>query len=258
MSARVSVKQRLASGETLGAVWLSLGSAAIAEFAAAAGVDLIVIDRQHGLWDRASLEAAIGVARETSVLVRVADHAPTSISEALDAGVEGVIAPLVESAEQARAIVAAARFPPDGARSGGGVRPLKDFVAYVERARRETIVGVMIETRAGVERASEIAAVEGVDFVFIGMGDLSLSLDEFPAPGPRHAAALVEILAACRRAKKPCGAFTGSAEAAARRAREGFSLVTVASDVDLMREGIVAATRGFAQAFKQTRELPKS
>jgi len=258
MNAPVCVKQRLASGESLGAIWLSLGSAAIAEFAAAAAPDLIVIDRQHGLWDRGSLEAAIGLARKTSVLVRLADHAPTSISEALDAGAEGVIAPLVESAGQARAIVVAARFPPDGARSGGGVRPLKDFAAYVERARRDTIVGAMIETRAGVERAREIAEVEGVDFVFIGTGDLSLSLGEFPTPGRRHAAALIKILAACQQAQKPCGAFTGSAEAAARRSAEGFALVTVASDVDLLREGFSAATQGFAQAFKQTRELPTS
>jgi 2-keto-3-deoxy-L-rhamnonate aldolase RhmA len=251
MSGRI--KQRLAEGETLGAIWLSLGSAAIAEFAAAASPDLIVIDRQHGLWDRAALEAAIGGTRPASVLVRLADHAATSISEALDAGAEGVIAPLVESADQARAIVAAARFPPLGLRSGGGVRPLKDFVAYVERARRETVVGVMIETAAGVAQASQIAAVEGVDFVFIGTGDLSLSLDEFPIPGVKHARALADILAACRRAQKPCGAFTGSAEAAARLADAGFAMVTVASDVDLMREGFLAT-----RAFQRSSERKKS
>jgi 2-keto-3-deoxy-L-rhamnonate aldolase RhmA len=252
------VKKRLERGENLGAIWLSLGSPAIAEFAAAAAPDLIVIDRQHGLWARASLEAAVGVARPISVLARLADHAPTSISEALDAGAEGVIAPLVESADQARAIVAAARFPPQGARSGGGVRPVKDFVAYVERARRETVVGVMIETRTGVENAKEIADVEGVDFVFIGTGDLSLSLDEFPAPGAKHAQALAEILAACRRAGKACGAFTGSVEAAARRRAEGFVLVTVSTDVDLIRDGFRAAKQSFADVPKQTREPQKS
>jgi 2-dehydro-3-deoxyglucarate aldolase/4-hydroxy-2-oxoheptanedioate aldolase len=163
-----------------------------------------------------------------------------------------VIAPLVESAAQARAVVSAAHFPPRGARSGGGVRPLKDFVGHVERARRDTIVGVMIETRAGLANAAEIAEVEGVDFVFVGTGDLALSLDEFPAPGFLHEQALVDILVSCRRVEKPCGAFTGSLEAAARRAREGFRLVTVAGDIDLIRDGVFTAARNFREASNQT------
>ena len=73
--------------------------------------------------------------------------------------------------------------------------------------RRETVVGVMIETRKGLGNAEAIAATEGVDFVFIGTGDLALSLGEFPKPGEAHAKACAAILAACRRAGKPCGAY---------------------------------------------------
>ena len=80
------------------------------------------------------------------MLVRLADLQPASIAEALDAGAEGVLAPLVETAEQARALAAAAHYPPKGVRSGGGVRPGRDFAAYVARARTQTIVGAMIET----------------------------------------------------------------------------------------------------------------
>jgi 4-hydroxy-2-oxoheptanedioate aldolase len=103
-----SLRQKFASGRPLGALWLSLGSPAIAELAAAAEPDLIVFDCQHGLWDRATLEAGIGhAARAAPVMVRLADHAPASISEALDAGAEAVLAPLVETADEARAFAAA-------------------------------------------------------------------------------------------------------------------------------------------------------
>jgi 2-keto-3-deoxy-L-rhamnonate aldolase RhmA len=239
-----TLKRKLASGRPLGALWLSLGSPAIAEFAAAAAPDVIVIDRQHGLWDRAALEAGVAAAaRGAPVMARLADHQPVSISEALDAGAEAVLAPLVETAEQAGAIVSAARFPPVGTRSGGGVRPGRNFAAYVERARRDTVVGVMIETRLGLENAERIASVEGVDFVFIGTGDLALSLGEFPDVGEGHAKACAAILEACRRAEKPCGAYAFSPTHAKALLAQGFRLVTVGGDLDLMRDGLAAAAR---------------
>jgi 2-keto-3-deoxy-L-rhamnonate aldolase RhmA len=239
-----SLRQKLESGRALGALWLSLGSPAIAELAAAAEPDLIVIDRQHGLWDRATLEAGVGqAARGAPVMVRLADHAPASVSEALDAGAEAVLAPLVETAGQARAFAVAARFPPEGSRSGGGVRPGKGFAAYVERMRRETVVGVMIETRAGLANAQAIADAEGVDFVFVGTGDLALSLGEFPAPGRAHAEACAAVLAACQRAGKPCGAYAFSVASALAFLKQGFRLVNVGADLELVRDGLAAAAR---------------
>jgi len=236
----MSLRASLSSGRPLGALWLSLGSPALAELAAAAAPDFIVIDRQHGLWERATLEAAI---RDVPVMVRLSDHAATSVAEALDAGAEAVLAPLVETAAQARAIVAAAHYPPLGIRSGGGVRPGRNFAAYVEKARAETVVGVMIETRAGLAAADEIAETPGVDFVFIGTGDLALSLGEFPAIGEGHARACAEILGACRRAGKPCGAFTFSPAMAKAFVAQGFQIVTLADDIGLARDGFAAAAR---------------
>ena len=238
-----SLRAKLATGRPLGALWLSLGSPALAEFAALAAPDLIVIDRQHGLWDRAALEAGVAASLSATVMVRLADHQAVSVSEALDAGAEAVLAPLVESASQARDIVAAAHYPPRGLRSGGGVRPGRDFAAYVERARRETVVGVMIETSAGLAAASDIAAVEGVDFVFIGTGDLALSLGEFPKVGAAHGRACAEILAACRRAGKPCGAFAFSPDMAKAMVAQGFQVVTVGNDIEIVRSGFSAAAR---------------
>ena len=116
-----SLRRRLRGGETVGAFWFALGSPALVEMACEAAPDVLVLDAQHGLWHRPSLEHAIGmVAGRQPVLVRTADASPRSIGEALDAGAEGVLVPMIETAEQAAEVVAAARFPPDGRRSAGG------------------------------------------------------------------------------------------------------------------------------------------
>jgi 2-keto-3-deoxy-L-rhamnonate aldolase RhmA len=207
-----------------------------------------VIDLQHGLWDRASLEHAIGVIPPSlPVLVRVAENTPSAIGQALDAGAEGVIVPLVETAQQARAAVRAAHYPPYGERSGGGVRPLANFLDYVEAARRAVVVCVMIETERGVRNARAIAATEGVDLVFIGTGDLALSLGTFPAFDARHEAACQHVLAACRAEWTLCGTFTGSLDAARARREQGFRMVVTVNDIDLVAKGVGQATELYAQ-----------
>src|SRR6218665_1377787 len=104
---------------------LPLGSAALAEIAARSVPAAIVLDLQHGLWERGSLEAAAGIAGVcTSVIARTADFSAPAVGAALDAGVAAVMAPLVESADDARVLAGASRYPPQGRRSGGGVRPL--------------------------------------------------------------------------------------------------------------------------------------
>lgn len=173
----MKLRQRLGR-QPLAALWMSIGSATIIELAGAAGADAIVIDVQHGLWNRTNLEAAVGaVAPAASALVRVAENTALAIGQALDTGAEGVIVPLIEDGAAAAQAVAAARFPPQGHRSGGGVRPLASgFMDYCAIANERTVVGVMIETVRGVENASAIARTPGVDFVLIGTGDLALSL----------------------------------------------------------------------------------
>jgi 2-keto-3-deoxy-L-rhamnonate aldolase RhmA len=142
----LGLRARLARNLPLGVFWMSTGSSAVMELAASAAPDAIVIDAQHGLWDRQNLEHAVGlVSNRVPVLVRTADASPIAISQALDSGAEGVIVPLIETDTQAAAAVAAARFPPHGSRSGGGVRPLAhDFARYYAAANDRTVVGVMI------------------------------------------------------------------------------------------------------------------
>jgi len=240
-----SLKTSLATGRCLGVVWLSLGSVAIAELAARSRPDAIVIDMQHGLWGRSDLEAAIGVIPSgIPVIVRVAENTALAIGTALDAGAEGVIVPLVETAKQARRAVSYAKYPPHGIRSGGGVRPLQDFVNYVG-ASDSIVVMVMVETAKGLANAEEIAAVDGVDMVFIGTGDLALSIGAFPKPSHNHAIACADIHRAGRAAWIPTGIFTGGADMARARRDQGYRLVVIANDIDLVQGGLAASVARF-------------
>lgn len=229
---------KLRRGEPASCVWLSLGSVALAEIAAEQSPDAVVLDSQHGLWDVTSTHAALAaVAPYATPLVRVAANTGHAIGSALDAGAQGVIVPLIDTAEQAVAAVAAARFPPVGGRSGGGVRPLRDFPAYVADCAAETLVALMIETRAGLDNAAAIAAVAGIDMIFIGPGDLGLALGDPSALEP----AIAVILDAARAAGVPCGIFTGDAPMARRRIAQGFAFVVAAEDAGLNRRAVAAA-----------------
>jgi 2-dehydro-3-deoxyglucarate aldolase/4-hydroxy-2-oxoheptanedioate aldolase len=161
----------------------------------------------------------------------------------LDAGAAGVIVPLVETAEEAARAVGLSRYPPAGRRSAGGVRPLTAFGAY-HRSAADTLVAVMIETAAGVSAAAAIAAVPGVDAVFIGTGDLALSLGCAPGDAA-HAAACASVLAACQAARMPCGAFTVSAADAAARRAQGYRLVVLENDIGLAVTGFGAAVQAW-------------
>ncbi|MBS7701149.1 MAG: aldolase [Cryobacterium sp.] len=247
-----SLRQHLTGGGQFGAFWFSLGSPTLVELATQAGPDAIVIDAQHGLWDRQSLEHAVAATGgKVPLLVRTLDATKGAISTALDAGAVGVIAPLIETAEEALRVVEAARFPPHGARSGGGVRPLAgDFAAYYAQANSHTLVGVMIETAAGVANAEAIAAVEGIDLVLIGTGDLAISLGTFPAADQRHEEACSTVLAACRKAGIACGIFTPHAEVAAARAGQGYNMTVVANDIDVVSRGFASAQSAFRRETK--------
>src|SRR5947209_3165191 len=206
----LGLRARFARKSPIGAFWMTTGSTAVMEVAAEAAPDAIVIDAQHGLWDRTNLEHAVGlVSNRVPVLVRTGDASAISISQALDTGAEGVIAPLIETDAQAAAAVVAARFPPHGSRSGGGVRPLtRDFARYYAAANDRTVVGVMIETQRGVHNASAIANTKGIDLVFVGTGDLAISLGGFPNVDKRHEDACKTVLDTCRAVGVPCGIFT--------------------------------------------------
>lgn len=242
------LRARLAAGGPLGAMWLSLGSPAVAECMADCRPDAVVFDLQHGLWTRERLEAGIAAVRQRAVpLVRTLSARPEDIAVALEAGAAGVVVPMIEGGEAAAAAVAATRYPPDGLRSGGGVRPLLDFAGHVAAWRAAPpFVAAMIETAAGLEAAAGIAAARGLDMVFVGTGDLALSLGTFPEFGPDHEAAVERIIAAAQAAGRPAGVFTLNETAGAAWRARGARLTVLACDNEAVRLAAAGAQSQFA------------
>jgi 2-keto-3-deoxy-L-rhamnonate aldolase RhmA len=241
--------------QPLAALWMAMGSVTIIELAAAARADAVVLDMQHGLWDRMTLETAVGAAApHAAVLVRVAENSAVAIGQALDAGAEGVIVPLVEDGAEAAAAVAAARFPPHGRRSGGGVRPLAaGFLDYCASASDRTAVGVMIETGRGAGNAAAIARTPGVDFVLIGTGDLALSV----GGGARRDEACARILQACRDAGTPCAIYTPAVDEAIARVRDGYAMVVTATDIAVVSQGFGGAMERFRNGLQAAPQKSK-
>lgn len=228
--------EKLRKGESVSALWLSMGSIGLAEIAVECQPDCLVIDRQHGLWDAPSMHHALGHVRgRATTIVRVAANRPELIGEALDAGADGVLIPLIDNAQSAALAVAAAHYPPRGIRSGGGVRPLAQFKDYVAKSAQGTLVALMIETVDGLENAEAIIATPGVDLIFIGPGDLALSLGE-RAPEALETS-IQHILSLCQVARVPCGIFTLDVAAARMRLQQGFTFVVADDDIRLARNG---------------------
>jgi 2-keto-3-deoxy-L-rhamnonate aldolase RhmA len=244
---RNPVKERLTQGEPTIGYWLSLAAPAAAEVLAASGIDWLMIDTEHSPAGGETVEHMLRAMKGTPVvpLVRVAANDPALIKQALDRGALGVLVPLVGSAEQARAAVAASRYPPAGIRGVAGTRASgygADLPRYFEEWNRQVLVAVQIETVAALEQVEAIAAVPGLDVLFIGPNDLSAGLGCFRRfDHPDFRGAVRRILEAARRAGIAAGYMTaGPAEALARIA-EGFHFVALGSDARLL--GAAAAAQ---------------
>lgn len=241
------MKRQFAAGRAVACHWLALGAPVLAELAADAGAQSLVFDLQHGRWSRDGLETAVAVvAGRAPTLARTADASDFAIGSALDAGLQGVIVPMISSAAACAEVVAAARFPPHGRRSGGGARPMEDFGAYREATAEHLVVGVMIETADGVEAAEAIAATPGLDLIFIGPSDLSLSLGVSHG-SPEFEAAIARVLAAGKSAGVPVGIYTAGAVEAATRAAQGFQFLVAANDTQLNRAAAKTIWDGWAR-----------
>jgi 4-hydroxy-2-oxoheptanedioate aldolase len=231
--------EKIRRGEPALGLSTALGSHLVAEMFAHAGVDWIWIDTQHGCWSYDDALRAIQVISPTGTtpIVRPGSNDFFRIGRLLDAGALGIIVPMVNSPEEVQAALFAARYPPVGGRSTGGVRISLYGADYVQAANDNVLVAVMIETRQAVERAEEIASVEGLDCLFMGPADLSLSLG-VERGSPEHEAAIERILEAAQSAGIPAGIPCGSVEDALRRAEQGFKLIHCGSEFGMIRSGI--------------------
>jgi len=225
--------------------WAMIPSAFGAEVMSAAGCDWLCIDLQHGLVDEEVMRTMVQAAaiRGTPVLVRVAWNEPGAIMRALDAGADGVIVPMVNSAEEARAAAGASRYPPLGYRSWG---PLRSGMAQPEFSpalgNEQTVCLVMIETAEAVERVEQILEVAGVDGVFVGPNDLAISHsggNEDAGRSPRDVELIERVAQACARRELVAGISCTDAEDARRWRRAGYSLLGLPSDAGLLGEAMV-------------------
>lgn len=237
--------------------WVTLDSPVLAERLAGIGYDYLVLDAQHGEFDgRGQLAGLLAVdaaagASGTAGLVRVEANHATPIGRALDVGASGVIVPLINTAEDAAAAVAAARYPPRGIRSYGPLRSDLRIGPAPAEVDATVLVLAMIETADGLANVEAIAATPGLDGVYVGPSDLSLGLGA-AVPGDAAVAdafdaALARIRAACEQRGIIAGIHTPSGQAAAERLAEGFTLATVAHDVghlvDTARQHLRVARR---------------
>jgi 4-hydroxy-2-oxoheptanedioate aldolase len=223
--------------------WLAIPNAFSAETMAHQGWDALTIDLQHGVVD---YQAMVGMLQAVSTtptvpLVRVPWLEPGILMKALDAGAYGVICPMVNTREDAQRLVAYTHYAPRGSRSFGPTRALLYAGADYPLHANETIVTfAMIETAQALDNLDDILSVEGLDAVYIGPSDLSLSLGcrpTFDDVDPKAAQAIDHILDRARAHGLVAGIHNGSPEAALRRIARGFQFVTVSSDARLMAAG---------------------
>jgi 4-hydroxy-2-oxoheptanedioate aldolase len=235
-----ALADRLRGNETLYGGWAVTADVIAVGAMAAAGLDYVVIDLQHGgatEHDLPALTTAIRHAGATPV-GRVRHAHPADIGRALDLGCAGVIVPNVESAEQARAVVGACHYPPAGYRSAGGAltSPGGPFCL------------IMVESRTALADLDKTLAVPGVDGIYVGPRDLSYSLGCEPAPGDAVLRrALEQIWAACQAAGKPVGVHSTDGATARLYRENGCRLLNVASDVLAISRNVkteLAAARG--------------
>jgi 4-hydroxy-2-oxoheptanedioate aldolase len=241
------LKARLAAGEKSLGPWLQSASPVFAEMASVAGFDFIIMDQEHGAGD---LAAAVETMRAASagpatVIVRVPSSDPTFIRRLVDAGVEGILVPMVETAAQARAIVDCCKYPPRGSRGNAWDITLASSygfdASYLEGADDNLLVIVQIETALAVRNAAEIAAVEGVDVVFIGPTDLSGSIGLPGQTGaPEVEALIAQAAAAARAAGKPLAGVPRVGRTWQQILDDGFAMVANGSEIFFYRQAISA------------------
>lgn len=235
-----ALRTKFALDRTAFGLWVTSEGSAITEVAALLGLDWICIDMEHGYIDFKSIAGHLAAARgsDLTVLVRPPSQELEPAKRALDLGAHGLIIPLVDTAEELRAVQRNVFYPPKGRRGIGGERSASwglDMTNYVERANDEILVIPMIETQDAYDNLDEILAVEGTEAVFLGPGDLSASrgaVGEWEGPG------VTELNLDIRERASNRGVASGivatSTDDLLQRREQGFNMVSIGSDIGLM------------------------
>lgn len=237
---------------TLGG-WLAVPSVVTAEATARAGFDFVCIDTQHGAIEYSD---AVGMIQAILLggsrpIVRVPWNEPGIIGKMLDAGAQGIIVPMVNSVAEAEAAVRSCRYFPNGSRSyGPGMAAPRVDGSYPDWADQHVAVIPMIETTQAVDDIDNILAVEGIDAIYVGPADLSITLGLKPGNNDDESSfteALDAIVAGCRKAGVVAG-IHATGPLTRKRLETGFTMVTVTSDIVAMRLGLASELKAATQS----------
>jgi len=250
---RAAVRRR----DPVAGTWVSVGHPEVAELSASLGFDFVTIDTEHAPTDLETVENMLrGVAAapgDAGAVVRVPWNDPVRIKRVLDTGVDGVMAPMVDTAAEARAFVDAVRYPPEGSRGMAAARASNyglDFEEYVASANDAILTVVQIESRTGVANTGAIAAVEGIDALLVGPADLSASLGalgEFDDEAV--AGAIGDVLDAAHEVDVPVGTLATSTDQIADWVDRGFDFLVVGTDVGYLAAGGQAALATYRRSL---------
>ena len=230
--------------------WANLGSPFAVEILASEPFDSITVDMQHGAVDsHSALGALLALGgHDATPLVRIPWLDPAAAMRALDWGAHGLICPMVNTREDAEKLVSYVRYPPQGIRSSGPTRAaVSAWPDYNRRANDEVICLAMVETAEAMRNLEAIVSVPGLDGVYIGPSDLTISMTEGRLPAgvdrtePEMMKEIRRIRDACHEAGIRVGIHCGASEYTVAMIQEGYDLVTISSDTGLLREAIRSA-----------------
>ena len=252
MQERVNpLKAAVRAGRPHIGIWCSLASALTTEVVAGSGAGWLLIDGEHSPNDLRSIMAQLQVAAAfpCEAVVRLPSDDPNLMKQALDIGARSLMIPNVRSADQARAIVAAMTYAPGGVRGfsvGHRANAFGRIAGYHAKAREQQLLAVQIEDEAGVANSAQIAAVDGVDVLFVGPGDLSTNMGAMGNPGAAHVQkAIASVREAAATAGKASGILAPVKADADRYLGDGFTMVAVGSDLGLLARGSDALIASF-------------
>lgn len=258
----MNLKQRLLAGDTLAAAWLNINHSFVAELVVRQGFDVAIIDMQHGLQNTSDIALMLqAVQPHVAGMVRVPWTDAATIMKVLDMGAEGIIVPLVNTADEANMIVSACRYPPHGIRSYGPTRAAQAFPDYVKKANDNLAIFAMIETAEGLANLESICKTPGLTGIFIGPADLSYALGLEPQtdnPEPKHIEAVKHIIQVCKEHQLVVGIYGDDLAYLKQAVAWGIQLVVVATDTALLSRSAKQKLLSFQSKENQPEALGKS
>ncbi len=239
-----NLKKRLQQGEVLNGCWLNLGSALTAEIVGSAGFDWVLIDLEHGAGNEKDVLSQLQAleSSNTAAIVRIESGARQRIHRVLDVGAEGVMCPHINNAEEAKAVADGLRYPPHGSRGVAKMVRATDFgnnfAEYYANAN-DTIIGIVqIETPEALNHLDDIAAIDGIDVLFIGPADLTMALGIFGQfDHPLFVDAVQRTVAAAQKAGKTTGILLTNPDDYQTFYNLGIRMMACGADATFVAEG---------------------